>query len=172
MKIHEIQALETFIALSVLLLLKFILKKVIIQVSNKFYYQKSRVNTLQKAINSSLVVIFLVVIFFIWGVNQSDLVIFISSLLTVIGVAFFAQWSILSNITATIIIFFNQQIRTGDFIQIMEKDSLIEGEIIDIGIFYINVKTKDNEEMVIPSNLFVQKAFKKVVRKEPIVEDN
>lgn len=63
----------------------------------------------------------------VWGVDQSELLIFLSTILTVLGVAFFAQWSIISNITSTLIIFFNQPIKIGDYLTIMDKEYEIEG---------------------------------------------
>ena len=63
----------------------------------------------------------------VWGVDQSELLIFLSTILVVLGVAFFAQWSIISNITSTLIIFFNQPIKIGDYLTIMDKEYEIEG---------------------------------------------
>ena len=42
----------------------------------------------------------------IWGVNTKDIIIAVSSFMTVVGIAMVAQWSILSNITSGIILFF------------------------------------------------------------------
>ena len=63
----------------------------------------------------------------VWGVDQSELLIFLSTILKVLEVAFFAQWSIISNITSTLIIFFNQSIKIGDYLTIMDKEYEIEG---------------------------------------------
>jgi small-conductance mechanosensitive channel len=97
----------------------------------------------------------------IWGIEQTDLVVFLSTTLTILGVAFFAQWSLISNITSTLIIFFNHPIRIGDSLTIMEKDYEIEGELSDIGIFFITIKTKEGKKITMPSNIFLQKMIKK-----------
>lgn len=102
---------------------------------------------------------------FIWGVKQSELFYFISSLLAVLGVAFFAQWSIISNITTTIIIYFNHPVKIGDHIVILDKEFPIEGRISDIGAFFIILKNEDDEKITIPSNVFMQKVIKKVEKK-------
>jgi hypothetical protein len=47
----------------------------------------------------------LIAVILIWGVQAKDIIIAISSITTVVGVAMFAQWSILSNITSGIICF-------------------------------------------------------------------
>ena len=97
---------------------------------------------------------------FIWGVDQKELLFFISSMLTVIGIAFFAQWSIISNITSTVIIFFNHPARIGDAVTVMDKDFQIKGRTSDIGVFFIIIKTDEGEKVTIPSNTFIQKMVK------------
>ena len=84
---------------------------------------------------------------------------FVTSILTVIGVAFFAQWSILSNITAGIIVFFSSPFRIGDTIKILDKDYPIEAKIIDIKSFYTLLKTEEGEQISLPNNLLLQKGI-------------
>ena len=103
----------------------------------------------------------LVFVLIVWGVDQSELVLFMTSVLTVIGIALFAQWSILSNLTAGLILFFNHSVRLDDTVTIMEKDYEIEGRIVDIGFFFITLKTKDGDQITLPSNAFLQKTIKK-----------
>ena len=97
----------------------------------------------------------------IWGVNQSELAVFIGSVLTVLGIALFAQWSILSNITSGIIIFFSHSVKLEDTITIVDKDYEIEGRISDIGLFFVVLKTKENEQIDIPNSVFLNKMIKK-----------
>ena len=59
-------------------------------------------------------VIFITVITLILGIDLRALSGFLASVLAILGVAFFAQWSLLSNITASIIIFFYHPLKIGD----------------------------------------------------------
>ena len=93
----------------------------------------------------------------VWGVERKQAFLVISSIFTVIGVAMFAQWSILSNITAGIIIFFSFPFRIGDKIKILDKDVPIEAEIIDIRLLYTLLKTDSGERISYPNNQFLQK---------------
>jgi small-conductance mechanosensitive channel len=70
----------------------------------------------------------------LFNVDQSRVLVFLSTILTILGVAFFAQWSIISNITSTLIIFFNHPVRIGDYLTIMDKDFQVEGKLSDIGL--------------------------------------
>ena len=50
--------------------------------------------------------VFFTIIIMIWGIDLEKLSVFISSFIAVLGIAFVAQWSLLSNLTASINIFF------------------------------------------------------------------
>ena len=108
-----------------------------------------------------LLTLLTIILMIIWGVDQSELLVFLSTVLTILGVAFFAQWSIISNITSTLIIFFNHPIKIGDYLTILDKDYQIEGKLSDIGIFFIIIKTKENKKITLPSNVFIQKMIRK-----------
>ena len=87
-------------------------------------------------------------------------IIYVSSFLTILGIAFFAQWSILSNITAGIILFINYPVKIGDTITILEKDNNITGEIRDIGAFFITLRTPNKELITMPNSVILQKNIK------------
>jgi len=121
------------IATVVTLILFFILKRFADSLVNRFgqraHFPKARVQLVKKYIDFLLATLVSVVIVSIWGVKPDQIFLFISSILTVIGVAFFAQWSILSNVTAGIIIFFSFPFKIGDKIRILDKECPIEAEI-------------------------------------------
>ena len=77
----------------------------------------------------------------------------------------FAQWSILSNITSGVILFFFFPFRIGDTIKIHDKDFPIQAEIEDISAFHVNLKTIDGERITYPNNLLLQKGISIIVNK-------
>lgn len=123
--------------------------------------QKTRGKIIKKIFLIVLIFITFIFIFSVWGIKQSELYLFLASVLTVIGIALFAQWSHLSNITAGIIIFFNPSVKLDDTVAIIDKDYEVEGRISDIGLFFIKLKTKEGEEINLPNNIFLQKIIKK-----------
>ncbi len=140
-----------------------ILRFITIQLIKK-YAKNSEVLEYRKNLVIKYVSVFFTSLFFIgltiiWGVRTQDLVITISSVLTVIGVALFAQWSILSNITSGFIVLFSFPFKIGDTIKIHDKDFPIEGEIISIHTFYTLVRTLDGELVTYPNTLFLQKGI-------------
>lgn len=68
----------------------------------------------------------------VWGFKQNEIALFASTILTALGIAFFAQWSLLSNITSSILIFFNHPVKLGDFLKVLHKDYHYEGEVTEI----------------------------------------
>lgn len=156
--------IETLVVVVVYLLLRIVSNKFIERTVENSLMQKTRGKIIKKSVNFILLMVVFTLILTVWGVNQSQLAFFIGSVLAVIGIALFAQWSILSNITAGIIIFFSHPVKLDDTVSIIDKDFLIEGRVSDIGLFFVILKTEDGEQIAIPSNLFVQKMIK---RKNP-----
>lgn len=105
----------------------------------------------------------------IWGVDSSQLSIFVSSTLAVLGVGFFAQWSLLSNLTASVILFFNHPVRIGSRIRILDKDFDLTGEVKDITGFYFFIETDKGETITFPNSLIMQKGIEILgYKKEPL----
>ncbi|WP_235914942.1 mechanosensitive ion channel family protein [Flagellimonas ochracea] len=95
----------------------------------------------------------------IWGVNLQDFSVFLSSILAILGVGFVAQWSILSNLTASVILFFNHPLRLGDRIRVLDKDFDWTGKVEDLSGFYLFMRTDDGRRITIPTNLVIQKGI-------------
>ena len=118
-----------------------------------------RTNLVIKYLHLLANILALIAFIIIWGVQPKDIIITISSITTVVGVAMFAQWSILSNITSGIILFFSFPFRIGDSIKIHDKDFPITAEIEDIGAFHVSLRTIEGEMIVYPNNLLFQKGI-------------
>ncbi len=118
-----------------------------------------RRNLVIKYISILITVLTVTAIFVVWGVDADYIFTTFSAVLTVIGVALFAQWSVLSNITSGMIILFTFPFKIGDIIRIHDKDFPIEAEIEDIQTFHTLLKTRDGEQISYPNNLLLQKGI-------------
>ena len=125
----------------------------------KIHFTLQRRKLTLRMINLLLTIAALVFISAIWGVKQSDIVVFISSVLAILGVAFVAQWSLLSNITAGLILFFNHPLKIGDHIKLLEKDFVIEGIVDDITFFFVHIKADNKEKITISNTAILQKTI-------------
>ncbi|AWX43146.1 hypothetical protein HME9304_00133 [Flagellimonas maritima] len=130
-------------------------RKIIFYLSNLFFYGLA-----------------VVIITLIWGVNIQEFSVFISSILAILGIGFVAQWSILSNLTASVILFFSHPLRLGDKVRVMDKDFDWTGKVEDISGFYLFMRTDDGRRISIPTNLVMQKGIEIIQQNEEIVLDN
>lgn len=110
-------------------------------------------NTAQHAIRLIVGLVALAILLLIWGINFSGLLLVSTSLITLTGVALFASWSLLSNITAYFIILFHQSLQRGNFIRIIDGDNYIEGYVADVSLFNTKLITEDREVVLYPNNL-------------------
>jgi small-conductance mechanosensitive channel len=163
MNLTEIKILQTALSIILFVIIRLVIIKLIDRTVTKSFLQKTRGKIIKKVLQIVLSSITLIFILTVWGVNQSELFLFMASVLTVIGIALFAQWSHLSNITSGVIIFFNHPFKLDDTVSIIDKDFEVEGRISDIGLFFVKLKTKQGEEVLMPNNIFLQKMIKKKI---------
>lgn len=144
--------------LILLLVIQFVLKKAANKVGKRSEINITRTRLMFKYINILIFLIAAFLLSFAWGVGIAELALIFSSVFAIIGVALFAIWSILSNITSGIIMFFSFPYKIGDTIRIHDKDMPIEAEIEDIKAFHLHLRTADGELITYPNNLILQKA--------------
>ena len=83
---------------------------------------------------------------------------------TVGAVAFFAAWSVLSNIFCTLLIFTTRPFRLNDTVELLENGEKpgIRGRVIDINLIYTTLvesgDLQNGSTVQIPNNLFFQHA--------------
>jgi small-conductance mechanosensitive channel len=123
-----------------------------------------RLKYIARTIHIVLIFIYASILITYLSLEYSQIWVFLSSMFAVLGVALFAQWSILSNITASLIIFFGFPYRVGDHIQVVDKDADISGVIEEISLFHVLIKRGD-ELISYPNSLILQKP---VVKKSEI----
>lgn len=98
-------------------------------------------------------VITIAVLLLVWGVDFSGLIVMSTSIIALTGVALFASWSLLSNITSYFVLLFQNSYSKGNFIRIIDGDNYMEGYIVEINLFTTRLLTKDDEEIAYPNNL-------------------
>lgn len=156
---YQLQLLESIIAILVYVISFFVTRNIINKSLKKTQLERTRRKIIIKALHLIITIIFIMFLGGIWGVKQSEIVVFAGTLLTALGIAFFAQWSLLSNITSSIILFFNHPLKLGDTIKILDKDYPYEGEVVELTYFFIHLKSTTAETITIPNSLILQKSI-------------
>lgn len=157
MKNIDTKLVSTIVLVAIFILLSYFAKKLTKSYAKSAHLSEHRTNLIGKYIDYAMFVLFAIGIIAVWGIDADSIFGFIGGTLAVIGVAFFAQWSILSNITSGIIMFFTFPFRIGDVIRVHDKDFPIEAQIEDIKAFHTILRTRDGEVITYPNSLLLQK---------------
>ncbi|MEJ2584918.1 MAG: mechanosensitive ion channel [Robiginitalea sp.] len=158
--LYQNELLSTLITLGALAVTRFISIKAIRKVGRISDLNEIRTRLIVKYVGVGHFLLMIVALLLIWSVNIRELGLIISSVFAVIGVALFASWSILSNVTAGVILFFSFPFKIGDRIRIWDKEFEGDSEFVieDIRAYHVHLR-KDNGEMITyPNNLSLQKA--------------
>jgi small-conductance mechanosensitive channel len=145
-----------------------LLDKIIHDVSVRRALGDLRVLYITRLMNIGMVFCCIVVMCLILGLGYSEISVFLSSIFAVVGIALFAQWSILSNVTASMIIFFGFPYKVNDRIRILDKDDNMSGVIVEITMFHVILQRPDGNLITYPNTLILQKAVLKI--DYPVVE--
>jgi small-conductance mechanosensitive channel len=159
MEAYKIQLIETLVLLVLYGISYYATNTFINNTLKKTQIQRGRRKIIIKAVYLLNTMTTLVLLAAIWGLEQNEIAVFVTTILTVLGIGFFAQWSLLSNITAGIILFFNHPMKIGDTIKVFDKDFPIEGEITDLTYFFVYIKINVDEIVTIPNTLLLQKSI-------------
>lgn len=154
------QIIYTVVSIVVIVVIRTILRSVVIGFSKKYEKLEQRTLLIIKHINVSSIALFILLMIIIWGIDFRDLGLVVSSIFAVIGVAFFAQWSILTNATSGIIMFFTFPFKIGDRIKIHDKeftDSILTIE--DIRTFQMILRSDNGELLTYPNSMVLQKGI-------------
>lgn len=159
MESYKIQLIETLVLLMLYGISYYVTNTFINNTLKKTQIQRGRRKIIIKAVYLLITMTTLVLLAAIWGLEQNEIAVFVTTILTVLGIGFFAQWSLLSNITAGVILFFNHPMKIGDTIKIFDKDFPIQGEITDLTYFFVYIKNNVDEIVTIPNTLLLQKSI-------------
>jgi small-conductance mechanosensitive channel len=156
---ERVKIIETAILLVIVLLVKISAAKGVNRILAKLDFDPVRKTISQKIINLFIVILLFFGLAGIWNIDQKELIVFFTSVITLLGIAFFAQWSLLSNITSSLILFFNHPLKIGQDIEILDKDYPIQGKLEDISFFFLHIRTPENEHITIPNNVIMQRTL-------------
>ena len=153
------QFIHTAILIAFIIIVKLFASKAVNRILVRLDNDLKRKKITMRIINLFSLIFMVIGLAAIWNIDRSQLMVFITSLITVLGIAFFAQWSILANITSSLILFFNHPVKIGQRICVLDKEYEIEGKLIDISFYFLYIKTDADELITIPTSVALQKTI-------------
>ena len=167
MEVYKIQIIESAVVLFGYIIIYFITKTFINNTLKNTHLQRGRRKIIVKGAQLFTFITAIILLSAIWGLKQNQIAVFLGTILTALGIAFFAQWSLLSNITSSLLLFFNHPVKIGDTIKILDKDFPFEGEVSDLTYFFVHLKTENGETITIPNSLLLQKSVSIIEKNKP-----
>ncbi|PZD79356.1 mechanosensitive ion channel domain-containing protein [Mesonia sp. K7] len=167
---YQTQIIYTIAVILFLLIVRLILTTTTNRVGKRQEINIARIQLMARYINFLMAFIALFLLLLVWGVTPKDFAVVFSSIFAVIGIALFAVWSILSNITSGVIMFFSFPYKIGDKIKIHDKDYPMEAIIEDIKAFHLILRAENGELVTYPNNLILQKGVS-LIQKDAFLED-
>jgi len=155
---YQTEITNTIIVLAILFIVRKIIVITVKKIGKKSGTTEARAILIGRYVTVVLMLIGALIASFIWGVESQQITLVFSSVFAVIGIGLFAIWSILSNITSGIIMFFSFPYKVGDKIKIHDKDAPIEAIIEDIRGFQLILREDNGNITTYPNNLILQKA--------------
>ncbi|MDO6759189.1 mechanosensitive ion channel [Tamlana sp. 2_MG-2023] len=171
-KFHEVYQNELIISgiiIIALLVLRSIVNFTITKVARKNGINDARIRLMRRYVSVNFLIVGLLLEAFVFGAEFKELAVVFSSIFAVIGIGLFAIWSILSNVTSGIIMFFNFPYKVGDKIEIHDHDFPITAIIEDIRAFQLHLRLDNGNLVTYPNNLMLQKAVT-LIKKDAIVK--
>ena len=156
-KSYDSEIISTVILAVVVLVIRKIIVLSVKRIGKKSGTTEARAILIGRYITFILVGIALLIEAFILGFKTTDITVIFSSTFAVIGIGLFAIWSILSNVTSGVIMFFSFPYKVGDKIKIHDKDFPIEAIIEDIRAFQLILRDENGDLLTYPNNLILQK---------------
>jgi len=155
---YKPEIINTAILIAILIITRALIVIAVKKIGKRSGTIEARAILIGRYVTLTLLFIAVLIEAFILGAGLNELSLVFSSVFAVIGIALFAIWSILSNLTSGAIMFFSFPYKVGDKIKIHDKDYPIEAIIEDIRAFQLHLRLSNGDLVTYPNNLILQKA--------------
>lgn len=113
----------------------------------------------KRAVWMFLVLTSIIMICDVFGADLNGLWTMLSATLALIALGFVAVWSVLSNISCTLLILFFRPYEIGDDVEFI--DPVVKGTVVSLNFGYTTLRDDTGMLVQIPNNLFFQKIIKR-----------
>ena len=155
---YQTEIINTIIVFGTLFVIQFIANLMVKKLGRSRHKNKARIKLVGRYVSVTFFLLALLIEAFILGVAIKDIIVLFSSIFAILGIALFASWSLLSNVTSGIIMFFSFPYKIGDKIHIHDKEHEVIGVIEDIRSFHVHIRNNNGNLLTYPNNMFLQKA--------------
>ncbi len=164
---YGVPALQILLTLLVAWLLRLIARRLLRRVGEHYTLPPEMIMGARRVFTFVVYFAVLLVVLQIIGVQASVLWTAFTGFAAVGAVAFFAAWSVLSNIFCTLLIFTTRPFRLHDYIEVLENGEKLglKGRVIDVNLIYTTLQENsgghEGTVLQIPNNMFFQRTVRR-----------
>lgn len=140
-------------------IVQFILNRGLSLLAARTHLEPNDLLPLKKVLKSVLYLVTAILILTVFGVNLGGLWAIMSTILAMVAIGFVAVWSLLSNVSSTVIILLFRPFAIGDELEFAGEP--VKGKVVDLNFLYTTLRETDGTLIQIPNNLFFQKSVKR-----------
>jgi len=111
-----------------------------------------------RVITAILWILAIFIILNIWGIGLGGVWTVLVSVITLLGVAFLATWSIVSNFMASFFLVLWRPFQFGQTVEIFPEN--VKGRVTDQNLLFTTSREESGNILQIPNNFFFQKMFR------------
>ena len=115
----------TIVALLLWFVLRWAVKRAISNYAITHKFSPSRIASAHRAVSVIGFLVLVAVLAVAWSINVQSVLVVLGAILATIGIGFLAGWSILSNVTASIIMFWRLPMHVGDRVGLTGNQSFV-----------------------------------------------
>ena len=138
----------------------------IIRIGSHYHLREAIVLMLKRFFNGLILTVTFLFVLDVLGVSATVLWTVFTGFAAVAAVAFFAAWSVLSNICCAVLILMTRSFTLYDYIELLENGEKpgLKGQVIDMNLIYITLREEHvlgDTVLQIPNNLFFQRTVRR-----------
>ncbi|MCC5839361.1 MAG: mechanosensitive ion channel family protein [Opitutales bacterium] len=112
---------------------------------------------LQPMRNVVKILVALIVMTLVLGQFGIELMSILTATVALVAIGFFAVWSLVSHVTATVLLVIVKPFNMNDTVKFAGEE--VKGKVVDINLFYTSLETETGDRFQVPNNLFFQNAL-------------
>lgn len=152
-----LQVVKAAVVLGVYLVAATVARIVVGRLGVAHEHDALRIRSTLKTVRLALRLFFGVVLLIVLGVDLAVIPAFLGSFLAIVGVACFAAWSILTNLTAGLVIFAAKDLQVGDKVKIIDDRETIIGTVVEFRLWSVVLRLDDGGLAYVPNIAVVQR---------------
>jgi len=161
------QLLQVLLIIVLALLLRWVLRRMVKRLGVRYALPIDITVNVRRLASGLIFFAAILAVSAVFGVDGKVLWAALTGFATVAAVAFFAAWSVLSNIFCGVLIWVVRPFRLSDHIELLEGGDKpgLKGQVVNMNLIYITLKeqhiTGDESMLKIPNSLFFQRSTRR-----------